>query len=551
MFAGEWPTIPEMFRITVERFGHRKGFTSFEPEYLSLTYGEILTRVERTAGYLGSLGIGNGDMVALTGKNSPEWAIAYLSVLFAGGVIVPLDYQLHEAEIENLLKIVGAKALFVDKEKYDVFDQKKLGLLEKISLSKEKANYILDINYQEKPVRDGREENDLAAVLFTSGTTGNAKGVMLSHKNLVSDCYLSQANLNISCNDVFYALLPIHHSYTMLAVFIESLSVGAEIVFGKNLAIKQILSDLKKGRVTMFLGIPMLFNKLIKGLMRGIREKGPVVYGIIRFLMAISGAIKKTIKVNPGKIMFKAILAKVSLEHIRICISGGGPLPASTFKQFNQLGIDFVQGYGLTETSPIVTLNPTDHYKEASVGKVIPRVDVKILNANEQSVGVVGIKGPIVMQGYYKNEAETRRVFDEDGYLITGDVGYLDKENYLYLTGRLNSMIVTEGGKNVYPEEIENHFQLYDEIEQILVKGFVQDEKMKREAIEAYIYPVEETRKLGRDVVEKRFNTIIAEVNRELHSYQRISRFKILDEPMETTTTRKIKRFKIEKSFKS
>ncbi len=192
---------------------------------------------------------------------------------------------------------------------------------------------------------------------------------MLSHSNLVSDCYLAQGHMTLYPTDVFYALLPIHHSYTMLAVFIEAISVGAEIVFGKKLLVSQILKELKLGKVTMFLAVPMLFNKMLKGLLNGIKEKGIVVYGLIRFLMSISGLIKKVFKVNPGHKMFNGILAKLSMDNIRICISGGGPLPSSTFKLFNQLGIDFVQGYGLTETSPIITLNPVYAYVETSVGK--------------------------------------------------------------------------------------------------------------------------------------------------------------------------------------
>lgn len=175
----------------------------------------------------------------------------------------------------------------------------------------------------------------------------------LSHRNLMADCYLSQANLNVLPADVFYALMPIHHSFTMTAVFLEAVSTGAEVVFGQKMASRQILEDLKRGRVTMFLGVPMLFNRLLIGIRKGIREKGVAAFALIRALMLASGLIKK---------LFGFLLKRASLENIRICISGGGPLPSGTFRQFNQLGIDLVQGYGLTETSPIVTLNPVEHF---------------------------------------------------------------------------------------------------------------------------------------------------------------------------------------------
>jgi long-chain acyl-CoA synthetase len=553
-FQGEWPTVPEMFDISAERFPERKCFTVFDPRTFSLTYGQAREKILAIAGHLNGLGIRAGDRVAVTGKNSPEWALAYLAVLYAGGTVVPLDYMLHDQEIEGLMAFAEARVLFVDEEKYDSFDAKKLKLRDKISLSPAKANYLLDLAATGGPTAGRSAGKDLAAILFTSGTTGNPKGVMLTHDNLVSDCYLAQSQMTILETDVFYALLPIHHSYTMLAVFIEAMSVGAEIVFGKKLVTAQILKDLKAGKVTMFLGVPMLFNRLIKGLKRGIREKGILVYALIRFLMGLSGFIKKIFKVNPGKKLFHSILAKISLENIRICISGGGPLPASTFRQFNQLGINFVQGYGLTETSPIVTLNPVEHYKETSVGKVIDRVEVRISEPDGEGNGEILIRGPVVMQGYYNNEEETRAVFTEDGWLKTGDIGHLDAENYLYLTGRQKSLIVTEGGKNVFPEEIEDHFQLYDEVEQILVRGFVKDAKMKTEDIEAFIYPAEEAfqalaKKQGialeEGVMEKRISELIAEVNARLPIYKRISRFKVLKEPMEMTTTKKIKRFKI------
>ena len=288
--------------------------------------------------------------------------------------------------------------------------------------------------------------------------------------------------------------------------------------------------------------------------MRGIREKGVVVYGIIRTLMWVSGVIKKTFGSNPGKALFASVLDKASLKSIRICISGGGPLAPSVFRQYNQLGIDFVQGYGLTETSPILTLNPKEHYKETSVGRVIPQAEMKILNPDERGAGEIAVKGPMVMSGYYEMPEETAEVFTDDHFFRTGDVGYLDRENYLYLTGRAKNLIVSEGGKNVYPEEIENAFQLYGEIGQILVRGYPSDSPHGGELIEALIYPDEDFFAAGgpgavdgaaatKEHITERLNAIVAEVNREqLQPYQRISRTVVLGEAMEMTSTKKIKR---------
>ncbi len=549
-FTGRWPTLPELFRITASRFPDRPCFTVYDPDRTTLSYAEALAAIERVASGLVSQGVRKGDKIALTGKNSPEWAVCYLAILFAGAVVVPIDYQIKNEEIVSIIKASDAIALFVDEEKYDALDPAKLGLKARWSLSKKKPGYCYEMAGAEKAA-DPAVESDLAAILFTSGTTGTPKGVMLTHANLVSDCFLAQGNLSIFHTDVFYALLPIHHSYTMLAVFIEALSVGAEIVFGQRMVTKAILKDLKEARVTMFLGVPLLFNKVLDGIMKGIKEKGALVYGLIRFLMSISGFVKKVFKVNPGKKMFGAILDKASLRTIRICISGGGPLAPSVFRMYNQLGIDFVQGYGLTETSPIIALNPTEAYKEESVGKVLPGMEMRIIDKDDEGRGQIVVKGPMVMQGYYKNEEATRESF-RDGWLLTGDIGYLDEDDYLYLTGRAKNLIVTEGGKNVYPEEIENHFQLYTEVEQVLVRGYLLDKKEKSEGIEVCVYPnkdwfEQDGAKSGKAyddaAVEAHIRKVVDEVNAGMLPYQRIGKVTMLSEPLEMTTTKKVKRF--------
>lgn len=544
-----WPTLSELLTITVDRQGERRAFTSFDPEELTLTYNEVLHYVKTAAGYLLKKGIARGDRVAVTGKNAPEWAVAYLAALYAGGVVVPIDNQLNLKDKLGLARRAGARIVFADEEAYDGFAE---DAEDRISLTRQKDNYIFDLQAEPAPLPEQRED-DLAAILFTSGTTGVAKGVMLSHKNITADALLAQNNLGIYPTDVFYALLPLHHSYTMLAVFIEAISVGAEIVFAKRMAVQEILKDLKRGKVTMLLSIPLLFNKLLKGIMSGIRQKGILVYGLMRGLMGISGFIKKLTGRNPGKKIFHSVLEKASLATIRICISGGGPLPEFTFRRFNQLGIDFVQGYGLTETSPIVALNPVEHYKEASVGKVLPQTEMIILDPDERGVGEIAVKGPMIMQGYFENEEATRESFTEDGYLRTGDMGYLDRENYLYLTGRQKNLIVTAGGKNVYPEEIENAFELFDEVDQIMVKGYISDERLREESVEAYIYP--DLDFFGQDVVdddakwqevEDRVRGVVSQVNQQsLMPYQRIQRVTVLKAPMEMTTTKKIKRHKV------
>ena len=557
-FTGEWPTLPEMFEITAERFPNRNCLTVFEPDRITLTYRETLTAIKKLAGWFVAHGVKRGTHIAVSGKNSSEWAIVYLSALYAGGIIIPIDSGLHDYEIESLLKTAKPLFFFVDEEKYDHFfeaakSQTFIG--EVYSLNSNLADrYVYNLEAEPLAACFPLRETDTAAILFTSGTMGNPKGVMLSHRNIVSDCYIAQSHLTIFETDVFYALLPIHHSYTMVAVFIEAISVGAEIVFGKSLVVSRMLRELKEGKITMLLGVPLLFNKLLAGIMKGVRSKGVLVYGIIRFLMGVSYLVKKTTGKNIGKKLFKSVLEKANLTTLRIAISGGGPLSKEVFRAYNEFGIDFVQGYGLTETSPIIALNPKEHFKIESVGSYFhPYMEMKILDPDENGRGEICAKGPMIMQGYYNMPEETAQVLSADGWFRTGDIGWLDDEKYLYLCGRAKNLIVTSGGKNVYPEEIENAFQMYyNDIEQITVMGYHPADDLTSEEIEVLVYPTDELYKTlnldrgtpaGDSAVYKRIEAIVEIVNKELLPYQRITKTTLLDKPLEMTTTKKVKRY--------
>lgn len=558
-FSCEWPTVPEMFFITTKRFPERPCFTDFEGEGGSkntLSYSQVEQKVKELASWFTEKGIQKGDRIAVSGKNSPQWGLVFLASLVAGATICPIDYALHEEEIKNLLNTAKPKFFFVDEEKFPTFDAQNAEY-KVYSLSPkfpEKYVYSLKPNSIEHDFRSAKED-DLAAILFTSGTTGNPKGVMLTHKNLVSDAYIAQTRMDIFSTDVFYALLPIHHAYTMQAVFIESLSVGAEIVFGKSMAVSRLMKELREGQITMLLGVPLLFNKLLAGIMKGIKAKGPLVNGAIHAMMWISYIIKKVFKVNPGKTLFKSVLKQANIQSLRIAICGGGPLASSVFKIYNEMGIDFVQGYGLTETSPIITLNPVSRFKIESVGQYFfPYMEMKILEPSADGIGEVAVKGPMVFKGYYNMEEETAKVFTPDGFFKTGDLGNLDSEGYLILAGRVKNMIVTEGGKNVYPEEIENAFQLFTDIAQITVRGYIADKATKSEQIEALVYASDDLfarLNINREAspldesVKSEIEKIISKVNKELQPYARISKITMLEQPLEMTTTQKVKRGKI------
>ena len=550
-FQGKWPGVNEMFHISVLRFPDHLAFHSFEPE-TKLTFAEAEKRIMEIAGYLQSTGFQEGDKAAVSGRNSTEWTLSYFAIIYAGGIVVPLDYSLKDSEMERFISFGGVKRLFIDSERVDGIDKDgSLGLI-KYSIGHADGYQSVDTMrgvYKPLGFRNG---SDVAAILFTSGTTGTPKGVMLTHDNLVSDCFLTQSILDIRDNDVMYAILPIHHAYAMMAVVYISISCGAAVVFGRKLAMSHIIRELKDGKVTVFMAVPMLYNKMIGALMSGVRKKGAAVYCVVRALMGFSGFMKKVFGINVGRRIFHSMLAKLSLDNLRLCISGGGPLPPSTFRMFQELGLDFLQGYGLTEASPVTHLNPSKAFRVESVGKLFPEEEVKIVDPDSDGNGLIYIKGPMVMKGYYNNEEATKEVLTDDGWLNTGDVGHQDKDGYLYLTGRAKNVIVTEGGKNIFPEEIEDHFQLFSEIDQVCVVGYMADEALRKEGIRILIRPTDEYRESMKNdeaAIARHMNDLVEQVNRDIQHYKRITKVTIVTDKMPMTSTSKIKRSDVMKLY--
>jgi long-chain acyl-CoA synthetase len=553
LFEGTWPSILDLLYLTKEKFPKRNGFTVFNPERTTLTWETVWSEVQRLGSYLVEMGIKENDKVIVNGKNSPAWALSYFAVLWAGAVVVPLDNQMPIDRVHALGEFVDASFVFADAPVISQLDQESpwvRNLKGIVSLTKPAATAAAYATLRPKQTveRAKRTENDLAAILFTSGTTGNEKGAMLTHGNLVSDVFQACDGifLQIGVTDVLYALLPLHHSYSCTSVLLESITHGSECVFGQDIVVSKMINDMKKGGITVIMGIPLLYNKILAGMMKQVKKKGTATYALIRTMMTINGFFKKHLKWNPLRKSFDALLlSKLGLNHNRICICGAGPLSPKVFKQYQQLGIDFIQGYGLTEASPILTLNPVSRFKVESVGLVFPLVDMIIADKDGSGVGEVRVKGPNVTSGYYDDPEHTAELFDEEGYLKTGDLGYLDKDNYLYLKGRVKNIIVTEGGKNVYPEEIEDLFQLYDQVDQILVRGYQEDKDLPSELIEAVVYPSPEYFKGKEDDIQKELDRVIAEVNQQLASYKKITRLTIIDTPMDMTSTKKIKRNKV------
>ena len=555
---GEWPTIPELYEMAVKRWPDHISFSVFEPEKKALTFAQAWEKIKKGAAYLRSKGIKKGDRVLLNGKNSPDWAIAYFAILYAGGVIVPIDNQMHVDRCMRLSEFAKVRFAIAD---FDILEKMKAiggtwydSLYGVAMLKGRDVNYEKFINIDIEPMEEKADvsENDYAAILFTSGTTGNEKGAVLTHKSIVCNVYQAANEIKyLTDHEVFYALLPLHHSYCCTTVILESVKFGGECLFGHGIIVSRMIADMKMGKVTVFMGIPLLYNKVIAGIMKKVKEKGAFTYGLIKTLMAINGWCKVHFGKAPLKGFFqKKITSQVGLDNAKLLICGAGPLSPTVFKQYQQLGLEFLQGYGLTEASPVVTLNPPEKFIVDSIGHPLAFIDMIIADKDADGIGEIRIKGPNNCIGYLDDEENTKALFDENGYLKTGDLGYMDKDNYVYLKGRKKNIIVTEGGKNVFPEEIEDMFQLYGQIEQILIRGFQQNKDVPSESIEAVIYPSPDYIKennLSADAVKAEIEKIVGEVNKQLVGYKKIEKITIVDKPMEMTTTKKIKRATVAK----
>ena len=551
--AGDWPTLPELLRLSADQFGGKTAFSVYEGRTKhTLSFDEVLCTVRHEAARLSGIGVKEGDKVMLMGRNSPDWALSYFEIPECGGVSVPMDSQMKADKCVRLAKFADVRAVIADSSTLRMLEKEDgtwfSSLLGAFSLDDcegwERLS-LVDDPFKDLP---RVKEDDIAAILFTSGTTGNEKGVELTHRNITSDVYMTVNEVRmLDERDVTYALLPLHHSYCCTAVLLEAVRIGAECLFGHGFAVSRMLDDLKRGAVTVFMGIPMLYNKLLAGIMAKVKEQGKAAYAFIRMMMEINSIAHKITGRSPLRGFFQRVItSKVGLDKVRLLISGAGPLSPKVVWAFHGLGLEFIQGYGLTEASPIVTLNPPERFKTASIGHPLAFIDLIIGGKDRDGIGEIRIKGPNVCRGYYKDEANTKALFDEDGYMRTGDLGYVDRDGYVFLKGRAKNIIVTEGGKNVFPEEIEDMFQLETEIAQILVRGYQKDPNVPGESVEAVIYPDPEAFK-GVDAsgIKARLESIVSSVNRNLESFQKIERITVLSQPMEETTTRKIKRGKV------
>lgn len=519
-----------------------------------VTYQKFKQDVVALGTSLINLGL-KDENIAVIGKNSYNWAVSYLAATIVG-VVVPIDKELQSNDVINFLNVSSAKAILGD-DKYlkslaenkESIDNKNILLInfnsEKDTNSYKSYSLLLENGYN--LLEEGDKEFDnikidpdaMKVLIFTSGTTGNAKGVCLSHKNITSNIMSTFGIVKVKRNDQVLSILPLHHTYECTLGFLLVIYSGGCISYCEGL--RHITNNISEFRPTVILCVPLLLEKMYKKIENTVRKSLPKKYADIEgdIISNLPFILKNIVKTK----------VKNSLGgRLRAFIVGAAPLGPEIINSFKNLDIKSLQGYGLTECAPLVAGNNDFYIKPDAVGLPIPNVSYKIDKPDNTGVGEILVKGPNVMLGYYKNEAETAKVI-QDGWFHTGDLGKVDSDGWLYITGRLKTVIVTQNGKNIYPEEIEHYLNENPLISESLVTG-LSDSKDDDVYVNAQIFPnidaIKEYLKVSIPQKEEIFaviKDIVANVNKKLPNYKHIKSFIIKDEEFEKTTTQKIKRF--------
>lgn len=523
-----------------------------EVTYENITYKKLLQDINAFGTKLYEMGFKN-KRIAIVGRNRYEWVVAHLANVLGGIVSVPLDKELQVDELESCLERSKADVVVFD-EKYteNIEEIKRRGntnLQEYICMT-EKEGYpnFWDLKAQgEKLLKQGKkeytkvkiDENKMAILLFTSGTTSKSKAVMLSQHNVASNVYAMLLVEKFLPTDINLAFLPFHHIFGSTEMIVM-LASGLATAFPDGL--RYVAQNLKEYRVSVFVGVPLLVEAIYKNIEKEVEKQGKTK--LINTAKKVSNVLLKC-HIDVRKKLFKPILDALG-GNMRFIISGGAPLDKRVAKGFNDLGIELVQGYGLTETSPVIAAENAYKKRSGSIGFPMDNVELEIVDKDENGIGELRVKGPNVMLGYYENEEETKRVI-RDGWFYTGDLGYMDKDGFIFLTGRQKDMIVLKNGKKVFPEELETLINRLDLVEECIVYG-MPDEKDKNDLKLSVkiVYNKEVAKEQYPNATEDELRKVIwekiKEINKTFPPYKYIKNMILTDEELIKTTTKKVKR---------
>jgi long-chain acyl-CoA synthetase len=519
--------------------------------WIPITYHELRAEVELISGGLAALGLQpQSGKLAIVSDNRPEWAIGYLAAACTGVVSIPIDKDLKETEVRNILLLSGAQALIGDDKHMEMILALRpalpdLGAIINMDETGPSGS-VMDFSSlrslgQERLAAGKRDFEErtvsadhLLSILFTSGTMGNPKGVMLSHGNVASNLVDALKWVDLRSDDRFLSILPIHHSYECTDGFLLALHQGAMTSYAENL--RRIAENMAETRSTAMLGVPLLWHAIYRKIEAGMADKGMWKVNAAKKLAAFT---ENVLGLNTRRLLFAKVHAKFG-GHLRILISGGAAIDPAVAKGFRELGIEFLQGYGLTETAPIIAVNRNRAFRDDAAGLPLPSVEVRIAEDGE-----ILARGPNIMLGYYNNPDATREAL-EDGWLHTGDLGYIDSEGFLYIQGRKKTVIVTPAGKKIYPEEVEAEILKSPLISECIVCGYTADSSAEEEVVEAIVVPEKENPEfegLNEREVEKLVQREVKERCQKLAAFKRATRITVRHEVLEKTTTKNIKRF--------
>ena len=556
--AERFNNIREIMQNTVKLYPNNIAFRIKHKDgknisYTDITYSEFQKEINEFGTGLMSLGY-KDKRVAVIGKNSYPWALTYCAVLEGLGVLVPLDKGLPEAEIELSLKRSKAEVIVFDKEYEEIIkrivDNGQTSLTKCICMTDTVVEEFTTIDAVEKI---GKEElakgnteylnaeidnKKMAAIIFTSGTTSMAKAVMLSQDNIASNIYGLNCVEYIDPTDINMAFLPFHHTFgsTGLLLF---MSRGATNVFCDGL--RYIQDNLKEYHVSCFVCVPLLIEAIYKKVMHQIEKQGKMK--TFQKGMKISKFLLK-FKIDIRKKLFKEIYDNLG-GNLRFVVSGASAIDRTVAEGFNDLGFLTVQGYGLTETAPVLVAENVNNIRYGSIGLPLPDIEIKIDNPNEEGIGEIIAKGPNVMLGYYEDEESTNAVIDNDGWFHTGDLAYMDKDGFIFIAGRKKNVIVLKNGKNVYPEELEQLISELPYVAENMVFGMPKDDDLVVSVKIVYneIYVKQKYGNISEDELKEIIWKDVKEINSKLTTYKHIKNLVITNEPMVKTTTAKVKRF--------
>ena len=561
-------TVKELIEQNTEQFSKNIAYRMKRDNvYREWTYEDVGRCIRNLSAALSKLGVSKGDKIALVSENRPEWPISYLSIAYLGAVVVPLDALSQAKNLLYLIKDSGAKAIILSQKFLDLFGNslnEAPELKNIISMdAKEDKGKVLSyerlITEQKKKPESKVEVGDILAILYTSGTTGVSKGVMLSHSNIMSNVKTVCSLVEIRPDDNLLSVLPLHHTFETTCGFLTPFFSGAAVTYAESLKSYNLLKNMQETKVTLMCGVPLLYKLFFDGILREVEEKGIVAKALFGILFFVSRVIKSLTGLNIGRILFSMVHKKLG-RSIRFWVSGGAAIDPKIIKGFDLMGITILQGYGLTESSPIITCSTLKDNRIGSIGKAMTGIEVKIDKPNEQGIGEIIAKGPNIMKGYYKREDLTAEVI-KNGWLYTGDVGYIDKDGYVYITGRIKDVIVTGTGLNVYPEEVELELDRSPFVKEscILGRKVKIGAKAGMEEVFAIVLPdVEYFEKYGKaknieidqDFIRRKIGEEIKKVNDALPEYKKIANFELRSEDFPKTSTRKIKRFVVRKEYR-